>query len=142
VDGVQTSTERRLLRALPVLALLAGLLGMHGLAPGHHGVAQVAGAAAVQSTTDVAAHAAGALHGHAGAWQAPTDCDDPCSSTISVAALCLVVLTALAHTLHPAASRRPAVLPARRGPPRVVSPTSTATCRRLDVVSELCISRT
>ncbi|MDP3713744.1 MAG: DUF6153 family protein [Mycobacteriales bacterium] len=136
-------------RALAVLAVLLGLLAMHGLASTHH-----ASAATTATPRDAAQHQAATTapeqHQHAAvpavvpeaaavAAPAGSGCDDDCPD---LAVLCLAVLTGAALLAVLLADRRAPLLatPPRhrlveRAPPETVP-------RPPDPVKELCVSRT
>ena len=155
-------------RLLGLLAVVLGLLAMHGLASAHHAAASAA--APVHAPSSSAGHSllppdrdgthphhhdglaspatagpatAAGLLDVAGAGPAVPGCDDDCPS--GLAALCAAVLAAAAATawLVGAAARRPAAVAPARGGPR---PRAPAAARRLlpgpDPVAELCVSRT
>lgn len=143
-------------RLFALLAVLLGLLAMHGIASSHHA------AAATPATVVSAQHslaAAGHGHGHdadpnataaldvapraALSPVAPTPaCDDGCPSAIGM--LCVAVLTAAAGAA--------AVLLHRRRQPQPRQPRSSHRARAFvlhcrpfappDPVAELCVSRT
>lgn len=152
-------------RLLAVLALLTGVLAMHGLAPGHQraaqtltqtaarmamatpaaGPAQLSAHASGSVTTASAAHAPAAVPASL-AVQAP--CDSGCPDAgHGPSTLCLAVLTAAAAATAAAAVL---ALVAHRGPARVLRrPPSVLTHarpprrpRRIDLVADLCICRT
>lgn len=148
-------------RLVALLAVVLGLLAMHGLASGHHGVAGAPGhdAAAVRAVAEPpGAHGTAVMTSHtaetasavmppgSGSYAVPTppSCDDDCPT--AVAAVCAAVLAAAAMTaaLVRAAAARRSPLSATAGsghrarapaPPRRLLP-------RLDPVAELCVSRT
>ena len=148
----QTERGPAAARLLGLLAVLLGLLAMHGLASSHHAAAAVLGHAAAAPATATAtaersgaaaeAHHAGAgaavmAHPNSADQMTPTAeglavrgpggpanpaCDDDCQD--GLAAVCAAVLAAVAAAaaLRRAATRRP-VLPARpRGGPRPRAP--------------------
>lgn len=149
------SGRRTLSRALAVLALLAGLLAMHGLATEHHAPRHASSThdrhavlAAGQTTVVTVHHAAEGLA--SALVTAPerllelstADCGPACPASSPTTALCLAVLSGLALVLH-LTRTRPRDPPARRrGPIPHTEPTSVAVPRRRDPVAELCISRT
>lgn len=152
--------QRRLYRALAVVAVLAGLLAMHGLATGHHASAHAPtppaahAAVAAMAATD---HVAAASH-HAADWaerakaaalpgQLPTlspadDCNPSCPVVPAATTLCLAVLTGLALGLHLARSHRLVQQGRRRRPPPAARTGRVVVPRRPDLVAELCVSRT
>lgn len=130
-------------RALVVLAVLAGVIAMHGLATGHHpAAAPVLPGLLAAADTDLSAHA------HASAPSAPTvtvddhDCDLLCQGNEhALALLCVAVLvTAAAAAL--ALRQRSRALPRSAGRPDARLPRTAAPPRSFDPVAELCISRT
>ena len=167
--GMTAPKARAAARAFAVLAVLLGLLAMHGLASAHHAAAappvhappvHAPSAAADHSMlpqnldgtyrqhhgAPVAAAATGLAAGQpdvAGAGPAVPGCGDECPSGLAV--LCAAVIAAAAATawLVAATARRPVVAAPARGHPRSRAP---AAARRLltgpDPVTELCVSRT
>lgn len=138
--------RRALTRALAVLAVLLGLLAMHGLASTHHAVAATGqhSAAAVASPADeaVAHHAPAAAVVHDGAALAApagADCGGDCPD---LGVLCVaVLLTGAALALLARRRSSPLLLaPARPLAPTRAPPGRLA--RGPDPVKELCISRT
>ena len=136
-------------RALAVLAVLLGLLAMHGLAGTHHAAAASAAPHAAQGVTAPAAeagaheHAAVASpavdHTAAPAGSPGTSCDEICPALV---VLCLAVLTGAALTLLLARRRfSPLLLPAARTRGPVSAPPGRHTGGP-DPVRELCVSRT
>lgn len=143
-------------RAVALLALVVGLLAMHGVAGAHH-------AAAAVPTHATSSHAAaptehGATHGYD---EGPVDhalvaagvpvalpaagvpsCGDECYQP-GVATLCVAVLaiTALAVAAGLVARSRTSASPASRRP-RARAPVVLRLPPRLDPVAELCVSRT
>lgn len=132
-------------RALAVLAVLLGLLAMHGLASTHHAAAASTpphtGAAVLAGDAGAGVHHAfagqadtGALMGTSGA-----SCDQNCPD---LGVLCLAVLTGVAAALLLARRRAGPVLPARAWQAgRAVAP-PVRHARGPDPVRELCVSRT
>lgn len=150
-------------RLLGLLALVLGLVGMHGSADSHHAAATPALSTVAAVGTDTPALSQGRAathrleHGASGApagAAAPAglsgggvlrpspQCSDDCPDGLGV--LCAAVIGAAAATaLVVAAARRRAVTaPADGGP----QPRAPAAARRLrpgvDPVAELCVSRT
>lgn len=162
----RTATDGRAARLLAVLALLLGLLAMHGLVTGHHSSGAAASPVSVVATT-VQQHPAAVL-GLAGAEQvgtqphtpahtaglaaalagAPSDgaLRSPCTDCPGdgVVALCLSVLSAglalLARLL--ARRARAAGLPAPQGRLPLLRPGRLPFPRPPDLVAGLCVSRT
>lgn len=147
----QQQQRSRAARLLAVLALLLGLLAMHGLVGGHHApLAAVTASAALGQPPDAAAAPAG-QHGHAAPHTATASpaslsslaagCPDCAGHGLAV--LCLAVLSAgltllvglLARRARAAglAALRPAAL-LRGGPPLHLRPP--------DLVAQLCVCRT
>jgi hypothetical protein len=154
-------------RLLPLLAVMLGLLAMHGLASTHHAAAAPARAgtpsavAAVDSPPAVSQHRhgpqehdraasgapaatamAGSLLERAVTGPAVPGCSDECTDGLAVLCAAVLAATAAAVWLSAAAARRPVPAPTRRDP----RPRATARARRLpprlDPVAELCVSRT
>lgn len=150
-------------RLLGLLAVLLGLLAMHGLASGHHAAAVSAGHAAAPALVSVqAAEHVGGSHdpakdrrhehavatapavtvqdgtGTALAGKAGRACDEDCSDGLAV--LCVAVAAA---ALAATGARARVLLASARPRPRVRAPTA---CLRVlpapDPVAELCVSRT
>lgn len=150
---VDRSVTRRASRLLVVVAVLLGLLAMHGVASAHHAVATTNGAShtaapPVHGPAGEAAHkhpvmphnaVGGASVNAAVTAPAGPSCDDDCSS---VAALCVAVLAGAACALLLARRRAaPQLLtPARRPAPTPAPPVRHA--RGPDPVRELCVNRT
>lgn len=157
MDG--SAARGRAARALAVLTVVLGLLAMHGVTSAHHAAAPAADHAAAPVSEELLAgtvHADGPQHQrHAGsaadampaalqgvaALTAPAgpSCDDEC---LSVAMLCVAVLTGAVLALLLARRRHPCLLlaPARR---RIRAPApSVRHARRPDPVRDLCVSRT
>lgn len=147
-------------RLLGLLAVVLGLLAMHGLASGHHATAAAAGHAPTVQVVDEMpeAHEPADAQRHgvgtavaatppatgSGAGPARPTCRDDCSTVVT--AVCVAVLAATAVTaalVRAAAARRSPLVPlvgsghrARApAPPRRLLPA-------LDPVAELCVSRT
>lgn len=160
---MEATGQRAVSRALAVVALVAGLLAMHGLATGHHAPAHASGAPTAHAVTAVAADAAsaaaddGALPPHHAAEAVahvptpaeqlltlgpPGECGSDCPDAAAAKALCLAVLTGLALALHLARSRHVALLHRRRGAACRPRAPGAAPHSCPDLVSELCISRT
>lgn len=145
-----------------MVALVAGLLAMHGLALGHHAPAHASGAPAAHAVTAMATDAASAAaddgplphHGAEAAAHVPTpaeqllalappgECGPDCPDAAAATALCLAVLTGLALALHLARTRHVALLHRRRGSACRPRAPGAALHSCPDLVSELCISRT
>lgn len=133
-------------RTLAVLAVLLGLLAMHGLASTHHAAAATTAAQHHPAPADASAvqhHAAGAAvaHDEADVLAAPSGpaCGEDCPD---LALLCVAVLTGAALAL---------LMAHRRSSPLLVSPASPHVPAPLppvrhtqgpDPVRELCVSRT
>ena len=136
-------------RALAVLAVLLGLLAMHGLASTHHAAASTAPHAA-QADVAPAAEVEGAHH-HALAMSAAehdavalaADPGAPCDETCpDLAVLCVAVLTGAALALL-LARRSSSPLLLAPASPRVPAPAPPVRhARGPDPVRELCVSRT
>jgi hypothetical protein len=128
-------------RALAAVAVIAGVLAMHGLATAHHGVPAAPPTPAVMA---VAQAADGHAHAPERAATGSTwhDCDLLCQSgEHGLALLCAaVLLTAAASVL--VLRQRTGLLPRTTGPPTATRPVATAPPRSFDLVAELCISRT
>lgn len=132
------------MRALSVLAVLVGLVAMHGIAgDGHHG--------ASSSTMPVVLAAGGggdAAHAHAAAAGPATAvetaaCDAACPDRDSgLLLLCVAVLLACGAVLLLGLRRRAGPRPRRTGPPLRITARTPAPPRSFDVVAELCVSRT
>ena len=151
-----TAARGRGARLLLVLAVLVGLLAMHGLAGAHHAAATpLIGHAAVPPDESVVTGATIAIevghlhravqHTAAGATaaalavrQAPS-CDDGCGGVV---ALCVAVLVGAALALLLAHERAPRLLrpPARRRAHGPAPPVRHV--QEPDPVRELCVSRT
>lgn len=144
--GMTAPGPRAATRALAVLAVLLGMLAMHGLASTHHAAAATTAAQhppAPADSSSVQRHAAGAavVHDNADVLAAPDGpaCGEDCSD---LALLCVAVLTGAALALL-MARRRPSpllVAPARGRAPAPAPPVGHA--RGPDPVRELCVSRT
>ena len=160
-DMDQAATTRRAARLLSVLALLLGLLAMHGLTTDHHATAAASGShrAVVAAPADDGAPADDEATAHHVGHDSPTGltagdgaafvasvtapagptCDDGCAEVV---ALCLAVLADAVAVL---------LLADRRAGPSLLtpSPRSAGTsappapwARGPDPVRELCVSRT
>ena len=154
-DMDQAATTRRAARLLSVLALLLGLLAMHGLTTDHHVTAAASGShravVAAAADDEATAHHVGhdsptALTAGDGAAfvQAVTapagaTCEDDCAEVV---ALCLAVLAGAVAVLLLAHRRAgPSLLtPSARSAGTSAPPTRWA--RGPDPVRELCVSRT
>ena len=121
-----------------MLAVLAGLMAMHGLATGHHASAHASSPPAVHAVVAVAAA------GDVGA--TPHHTDDPVFHVPAAAEQLLTLSPAggpgVALAVHLARPRHAGLLHRRRG--AVWTPRARGVVRRScpDLVSELCISRT
>lgn len=127
-------------RLLPLLAVIVGVIAMHGLATAHHGAAPLT--RAVMAVGDVVdGHALPAARALATAPDTH-DCGLLCQGgEHSLALLCAaMLLTAATGVL--VLRRRSGVLPRTTGPPRSTRLRSVASLRSIDLVAELCISRT
>lgn len=153
---MDASIGGRARRVLAVLAVALGVLGMHGLAGGHHGavpaLSLAAAATAAEQHSVGAAHAgehaaddmlaagaasSAALHGLA------DGCGADCSGRPSgLLLLCAAVLVAASGWLVLGLAGRTWRTVVAAGPPPVRRPRTTAPPRRLDLVADLCISRT
>lgn len=146
------------MRLLAVLAVLLGLLGMHGLASSHHAAASPGvdhGAASVVERPGTAlGHQHAALqHDAAGPVAGQQDAAGPgaliarsvpsCESGCqSAAALCVAVLASAALALLLARQRRGVPLRAPARPPATSALPPVRHARGPDPVRELCVSRT
>jgi hypothetical protein len=120
--------------ALAVLAVVFGVLLMHGAANAQHHAPVVS---AHGQHADVTSHLG------QGPQALGLDCDGGCStSTHGLLALCVAVLAAAAAVLIVTRTGRRPLWLTRRGPPAPVLPGRTAVPRPRDVVAELCICRT
>lgn len=157
LDVMGAGIGGRARRVLVVLTLALGVLAMHGLAGGHHaGVPALpsltAAAATVAQHPAEAAHIAGraahdvlsagvasptALHDLAGGCGA--DCSEHPSGLLL---LCAAVLLAASGALVLGLARRTWRTVPETSPPQGTSPRRTAPPRRVDLVADLCISRT
>ncbi len=164
--GMTAPTARAATRALAVLAVLLGLLAMHGLSSTHHAAASppphaAPPATAAHAAVEAAPEAEAGAHHHAVALPAAAlpaaalpaalhstvalvggpgaSCDDGCPD---LAMLCLYVLTGAALALLLARRRSSWLLvaPARPRAPGPAPPVRHA--RGPDPVRELCVSRT
>lgn len=159
-------TAGRAVRALAVLALAVAVLAMHGLVGGHHGTVAVAAAGVGEAVSwsaeggtegsgqTAASTAPDGLHldapglptaaAAAGAAQAaePHGCDDQCSDRFSgLLLLCVATLLGVGLALAGGTARTNSrTAPVRSGTAGRLH--RRASVRRLDPVSELCISRT
>jgi hypothetical protein len=126
-------------RVLAALAVIAGVLAMHGLATSHHSTA----AAPLTPAVMAAAQAVdGHPHASKGATTASHDCDLLCQSgEHGLALLCAAVLLTAAGSVL-VLRQRTGLLPRTSGPPPATRPVATAPPRSFDLVAELCISRT
>lgn len=150
------SIGSRATRLLAVLAVVLGVLAMHGLVGGHHGsVSIVAGPTASDVNAHSAEHAVDrlivvqdGLLSAAAAATAPvhdlTDsCDGGCSEHASgLLLLCVAVLLAVGVARARRLADRTWRSTPSTGPPTNGRPRSTAPNRRWDLVADLCISRT
>lgn len=134
-----------MVRALSVLAVLVGLLAMHGIASnGHHGAAVssiMPGALASSGGADAGHTDAGAA-GPAAAAETGA-CDAACpDGDFGLLLLCVAVLLAGGAVLLLGLRRRAGRCPRRTGPPLRITARAPALPRSFDVVAELCVSRT
>jgi hypothetical protein len=131
-------------RAVAVLAVLAGVMAMHGLTTAHHGATAAPVVPAVLAAADVDAHAHAPVHAPVtpAAVVDTHDCGLLCQSgEHGLAMLCVaVLLAAAAGALR--VRQRTGLLPRQTGPPRCLLPRTTAPPRSFDPVAELCTSRT
>lgn len=137
-------------RGLALLAVLVGLVAMHGLGGTQHHTAPPQAAVSLTASTHHVAHAVVAAgHSVHGAVQGAVDatgeqlaaaCHDTCSQS-GAAALCLAVLTTAAAALVAAGRTR-----VRRAEPasavRLASAVRAPPRPPFDLVADLCISRT
>ena len=145
----RTTPGRAATRALAVLAVLLGLLAMHGLASTHHASAAttaVGGAAQHQAEPTALEHpqhaavpaivqAVAAVAGPAG-----PACGDDCTD---LAVLCVAVLTGVVLLAPLLAGRRAARFPVpRRLDHAALRAPHVTHARGPDPVTELCVSRT
>lgn len=138
----------RLSRAVAVLAVIAGVLAMHGLASTHHGATAAPLIPALLAPANVEGHAHhaaapadAAAPGQAVA-SAAHDCGLLCpSGEHGLALLCVAVLLAAAAGVL-VLRQRTGALPMRTGPAPILRVRSTAPPRSFDLVAELCVSRT
>lgn len=149
----ETAARGRAARLLAVLAVLLGLLAMHGLASTHHAAAAAPAAHAALPAAEAEAEAGRNVHRHGAApvavpaqahGAAPlagdgASCDDDCPD---IAMLCVAVLTGAALALLLARERRPVLLPASAHPRAATRAPPVRMARGPDPVRELCISRT
>ena len=137
-------------RALAVLALVAAVVAMHGLATGHHGATAsplLTAALTVSHTVDEHPHTA-AIPTVAAAGVAVVaaagqhDCDGACQGgEHALGLLCVAVLLAAGVGVL-ALRQRTGLLTHRSRPPQRVLARAPAPPRPPDLVAELCISRT
>ena len=159
----RTAPGGRAARLFAVLALLLGLLAMHGLVTGHHSsvagasttsAAAPAGQQQVEAALDGAEHASAKLHApaHLGQLTAAvglagqpgaraledqcTDCPGPGAVALCLAVLVAVVARLLAHRARAAPSAAPQVRLPLLGAGPLPFP------RPPDLVAGLCVSRT
>jgi hypothetical protein len=131
----------RLARVLAVLAVIAGILAMHGLATGHQGASATPLVPALVAAVDQAAGHAAPAHTHSEATQ-HGECHLLCQGgEHALALLCVAVLLAAAGGAL-VLRQRTGLLPLRTGPPARLLPRTAAPPRSFDPVAELCISRT
>ena len=147
--GMTAPGPRAAARALAVLAVLLGLLAMHGLASTHHAAASAtphaaqevnAPAAEVEGAYDHASAMSAAVHDTAAFAAGPgATCDETCPD---IAVLCVAVLTGAALALL-LARRRSSPPPLASHRPREPAPAPPVRhARGPDPVRELCVSRT
>ncbi len=140
-------------RLLAVLALIVGLLAMHGVASAHHAAATPApphvSAADARAThphvVDSAAGVVAATQQAARARAGPADpaCQGECPT--AAAGLCVIVLTGAALGLLLRRRRRRRTAPLRFAPAPLPSRSAAPPVRHArgpDPVRELCVSRT
>jgi hypothetical protein len=143
-------------RLLAVVAVLVGLLAMHGLASTHHGPAAPGDAAPAHALVHAPVHdVVGAGRSHAAATvlstavgmpasvaSAPLPACDGGDCPTGLAVMCLAVLTVVAAVGAAACARR-ATGPMRPRPARAPhAPAPRHLLRLLDPVVDLCVSRT
>lgn len=142
-------------RVVATLAVLLGLLAMHGLASSHHALAEPAHAAPaaaahndrapapaldhhrVQPAATTAQHDAAVPAGPGG-----PACDKNCSA---LTALCVTILAVVAAAVALALARKQSVRPAYAPDQmrtRAIRPPSRVPLAPPDPVTELCVSRT
>lgn len=155
---MDTGIGGRARRVLAVLAIVLGTLAMHGLASGHHG-AVPALPALTTATTAAEQHAVGAAHaaeraghqalaaGAVAAWPLRDvltgGCDGDCGEHPSrLVLLCAAVLLAAGGAFVVGLGQRTWRTVPATGPPLVGRSRATAPLRRLDLVADLCVSRT
>jgi hypothetical protein len=129
----------RLSRVLAVLAVITGVIAMHGLAS-HHGATVAPVVSGVLATVE------GDGHTHAAAVpQTGVDahgCDLLCQGgDHALALLCSAVLLATGGAVL-VLRQRTGLLPRRTGPPAMRVTRATTLPRSFDLVADLCISRT
>lgn len=154
-------------RLLPVLAVVLGLLAMHGLASTHHASAAPARAGTPSAVAPVDSRQAVSQHRHgpqaddraASGAQASTamagslveravtgpavpECGDDCTDSLAMLCAAVLAATAAAVWLIVAAARRPVPTATRRGPRARAPARARRLPPRLDPVAELCVSRT
>ena len=145
--GTTAPRARASSRVFAVLAVLLGLLAMHGLASTHHAAAATSAAqtAAVADTPPAHDHGHGAAptaavqHDRALLTGPGASCDDDCPD---LAVVCVAVLTgaALALLLARRGSAQPHIAQAPRE--AAVNEPPVRSARAPDPVKELCVSRT
>jgi hypothetical protein len=148
--GMTAPRARAATRALAVLAILLGLLAMHGLASTHHAAAASTPAHTAQADAAPAGEVVGA-HDHAFAMSAAehdttalapdpgATCDQTCPD---LAVLCVAVLTGAALALLLARHRSSPQLLAPATPRPAAPAPPVRHARGPDPVRELCVSRT
>ena len=156
LEGMGAGVSGRARRVLAVLAIALGVLAMHGLAGGHHGAVPALPSLTAAVTAD-GQHATDAAHpaDHAAhdvlavaAVVSPLHglgdgCDGDCSEHPSgLLLLCMAVLLAAAGAVALGLGRRTWRTVPSTGPPLAGRLRRTAPPRRLDLVAELCVSRT
>lgn len=152
---MDTGIGGRARRVLAVLAIVLGVLAMHGLASGHHGAVPAlpaltsATAAADQHPAATAEHAAQQTEAAGATAVSPLHdvlaggCHGDCGEHPSgLVLLCAAVLLAAAAAIVVGLGRRTWRAVPATGPPPAKRPRSTAPPRRLDLVADLCVSRT
>lgn len=141
-----------MIRALAVLCVVVGVLGMHALPTAHHGAAALVPAAGAHAEhqdphilSGAGKPAAAAASGAVGALSLATGkhCYGTCEAAPqSVLVLCAGVLLAAGAGLALAAEARRRTTGARTAVPRASYPSLAAVPRRVDPVAELCVNRT
>lgn len=156
LEGMDAGIGGRTARVIAVLALALGVLAMHVLAGGHHGAAADLPTSMTDAGTAHAAETGRALEhgGHellaaaATAAAAPLNvardvCDGDCSEhPAALLLLCVAILIAAGRALALTLQSRAWGHAPKTGPPTRVRPGTTAPPRRVDLVADLCISRT